>query len=68
MRSKLLVEINRLNFEQYQIKFWRERNLVKGGANPGNRHTGKPPIMAGTEIVSRIGQNHMFPQLQEGTR
>ena len=34
---KLLVEINRLNFEHYQIIFWTERNLVKGGANPGDR-------------------------------
>ena len=33
----MLVEINRLNFEHYQMKFWRERNLVKGGANPGGR-------------------------------
>ena len=33
----MLVDISRLNFEHYQIKFWRERNLVKGGANPGNR-------------------------------
>ena len=23
------------NFEHYQIKFWTERTLVKGGANPG---------------------------------
>ena len=51
----MLVEINRLNFENYQIKFWTERNLVKGGANPGDR-TEKLPIMTGTEIVSRMGQ------------
>ena len=31
------MEINRLNFEHYQIKFWTERNLLKGGANPGDR-------------------------------
>ena len=31
----MIVEIDRLNFEHYQIKFWTERNLVKGGANPG---------------------------------
>ena len=33
----MLVEINRLNFEHYHIKFWTERNLVKEGANPKDR-------------------------------
>ena len=38
------MEINRLNFEHYQIKFWTERNEVKGGANPGDRtHTQETP-------------------------
>ena len=37
----LVVEINRLNFEHYQIKFWTERNPVKRGASPGDR-TGTP--------------------------
>ena len=31
----MLLEINRLNFEHYQIKLWTERKSVKGGANPG---------------------------------
>ena len=43
----MLVAINRLNFEHYQIKFLTERNPVKDGANlgidPGNLRSWQEP-------------------------
>ena len=60
-QKQIALGVNPLSFEYYQIKFWTERNLVKGGANPGNR-TRKPPIVAGALMsVSRMGQNFIFP-------
>jgi len=60
------MEINCLNFEHYQIKFWTESNQVKGGANPGDRtHTQKTPrSWQGPKSCPEVS-NH--PQLQEGT-
>ena len=63
--GKLLVEINRLNFEHYQIKFWRERNLVKGWANPGDqtRTTGNLRSWQGPKLCpewARILCSHSY--------
>ena len=56
------MEINRLNFENYQIKFWVERNLVKGGANPGDRARTRETSDRGRDRnVPRMGQNFYIP-------
>ena len=49
----MLVEINQLNFEHYRIKFWTERNPVKGGANPGtDRGRGRNSSRKGLDSLS----------------
>ena len=58
----MLVEINRLNFEHYQIKFWTERNPVKGGAYPGIEPAHWETSDRGRDrYVFRMGQNVIFP-------
>ena len=55
-------------FEHYQIKFWTERNLVKGGANPGDRTRTRETSDHG-RYRNRVqnGPECNVPMLQEGT-
>ena len=49
----MLVAINRLNFEHYRLKFWTERNPVRGAAIPGDRAgtVGNPRSWQGPKFV-----------------